>query len=102
VVERLVFLCGDVAGFSVSCHGRLEERSSIDNHVGLFGIGLGNKQIGTATTIGSLVQYSVLGVREWSVTRMVRPVSYVNLQGSSYRGPSLSSEQVSHPERFPP
>ena len=57
MVEWLGFLCGDVGGISFSWHGRfwVFEGKVSDNHVGLFGISFGNKQIGTATTIKALV-----------------------------------------------
>ena len=57
MVKRVGFLCGDVDGISFSWHGRFGwlKGKVLDNHVGLFGISFGNKQIGTATTIKTLV-----------------------------------------------
>lgn len=57
MVERLGFLCGDVGGISLSWHGRfwVVGGKVLDNHVGLFGISFGNKQIGTTNTVKTLV-----------------------------------------------
>ena len=55
MIKWLMFFCDDVCGVSLSqhdCFSILEDRGrGADNHVGLFGIGLRNKQMATTVTI---------------------------------------------------
>ena len=88
MIKWLVFLCSDVGGISLSRHGRFLEgrREGVDNHVGLFGIGLGNKQTQTNHD-RDRDQDPSWAVREWLAgTVHERPATHTILQGSHFYG----------------